>query len=1075
MRRASVTGLVIGLLAGLAGAAFAVELEYLLEDFETAERVGLWRTGSGGGEASVEPSTEHVTRGKHSCKAVFSGERYPYALLEFAPEQQEKLDWEAYEHYEFDVYNSSDEQVTLNWLVTDANGANVDRWLDLKPNSSTHAKLSIRSMRDHIALSKVKTIYFGFSKPKEPRTVFLDNIRLTSTIEPVPPLVKFPDVAIVSRDISVAPARPKPGDPLTVTVTVRNRGAKPAEGLDVAVWSDRTRLWDLATTVTVPGKGEEKFTFNLPAFRSGLRTVMVRLDPANKIREAREDNNSAGVFVTDLEHPYVLLSPSKLPLLRERINREPCKGWWQQVKQSADEHLETDFTKDVYEKFTSKGQGDGYHRGPWARDLAFAYLITGEEKYAAKAREALVNIDVRDARLYGLGVPTVMIFHSEAYDWIASSGLLSPEDKQNIQDRIAQIVQPHYRRALRDSVARGRSNGTVRCAGGLAIAGLALAGYDSPTHGNAYEWLDYVCEDLFENSRHDYAGDNLVESMVTPGGEYVESPDYCFYAFKIVVPFFTAYKELCGVDYWNWRDRAGNPRIRNMYDTEIKTTFPNRMIPNIGGSNPGRFKTVHYGTSAFVGGGVYRWYFDEIGRDIEQPIESIILYDDTVAPASPEGLWSPTQFMPNTSSQVFRSDWGRDATWMLLRTPHFENNTSHTHCDHTAFIIYAKRAYLAIDSGDGRGYGWGNDVRNIHTRLWIDSAQGHNLIMIDDDPWLPKAAHRRAVAWSPTYLKDHFTTAFLDYCRIDSERGRGVSQSRHVLFPHHNYFVVYDEMRSAKEHDYDFRLHLGPDMQMERGHKHRPGKLVRSAPNHLRWQTLNEQKKGVELGAYFAAPGVTVTDHLGGTNWRGHDDLFDHVYLKAHARAANTKFLTLLYPRLLDEPDPKIETINADEITGVRLTLGKATDTFLLGGGAEKTAGSTGEVVAFSENDGRLAWFMIRNGTRFVYDGKVVFESTAPATVALRFGRDDIDGYVWGVGDYEVSVHGVGRVPTQPMFGAQMIAGTHRYVTGFKLSDTGAELTPHTWTLDKEKGILRMRLAGRGRLRIPLAIPHSIP
>jgi len=802
---------------------------------------------------------------------------------------------------------------------------------------------------------------------------------------------------------------------------------------------------------------------------------MVKLDPANKLREAREDNNSAGIFVTDLEHPYILVSPSKLPLLRERIERQPYKGWWESVEQSADEHLATDFTKDVYEKFTSKGQGDGYHRGPWARDLAFAYLVTGDKKYAAKAREALVHIDLRDARLYSLGVPTVMIYHGEAYDWIASSGLLSPEDEQNIQDRIAQIVQPHYLRGLSGSVARGRCNGTIRRTGGLAIAGLALAGYDSDKHGNAYEWLNYVCEDLFENSRHDYAGDNLVESMVTPGGEYVESPDYCFYAFKIVVPFFTAYRELCGVDYWNWRDRAGNPRIRNMYDTEIKITLPNRMIPNIGGSNPGRFKTVHYGTSAFVNGGIYRWYFDQVGQQIEQPIESIVLYDDTVAPTLPDGLWSPTQFMPDTSCQVFRSDWSRDATWLLLRTPHFENNTSHTHCDHTSFMLYARHACLAIDSGDGRGYGWGKDVRNVHTRSWIDSAQGHNLIMIDNDPWLPKAAHRRAVAWSPTYLKGHFTTAFLDYCRIDSERGKGVSQSRHVLFPRRRYFVVYDEMRSAKDHDYDFRLHLGPDMQMKKGHEHRKGKLVRSAPNHLRWQTINEQEKPVELGVYFAAPEVTVTDHLGGTNWRGHDDLFDHVFIKARTRSANARFLTLLYPRLLDEPDPKIAVVKSGDVTGVRLTLGKATDTFLLGGGAEKTAGSVGEVVAVGEDGGRLTWFMVKNGTKLAYEGKVVFEATVPVTAALRFGRDDLDGYVWGVGDYEVSILDGGRVPRQPMFGGQMLAGTNRYVTSFRLAAPDVKLAPHTWTVDEKKGILRLRLTGRGALRIPLAIPHSIP
>jgi hypothetical protein len=118
---------------------------------------------------------------------------------------------------------------------------------------------------------------------------------------------------------------------------------------------------------------------------------------------------------------------------------------------------------------------------------------------------------------------------------------------------------------------------------------------------------------------------------------------------------------------------------------------------------------------------------------------------------------------------------------------------------------------------------------------------------------------------------------------------------------------------------------------------------------------------------------------------------------------------------------------------------------------------------------------MIQQGTKLVHRGTVVFESTAPVTAAIRLGRNDLDGYVGSVGEYELNMPCGGRVPTQPMFANQMIAGTHRYVTSHRLDKPDVKLEPFTWTVNEETGVMRLRLVGRGALRVPLAIPHNIP
>lgn len=109
----------------------------------------------------------------------------------------------------------------------------------------------------------------------------------------------LPDLAVSGADLQFAPAAPRPGDALRVTATVSNTGQQAAANvlvriLDADPAQGGKPLAADQTLATLAAGASQALSFDLPARQAnGTQTVVLVLDPDNRIAELRKDNNLA--------------------------------------------------------------------------------------------------------------------------------------------------------------------------------------------------------------------------------------------------------------------------------------------------------------------------------------------------------------------------------------------------------------------------------------------------------------------------------------------------------------------------------------------------------------------------------------------------------------------------------------------------------------------------------------------------------------------------------------------------------------------------------------------------------------
>ena len=104
-------------------------------------------------------------------------------------------------------------------------------------------------------------------------------------------------------------------------------------------------------------------------------------------------------------HPSLLFTAAEIPLLKDRLERQPYSTWWQTVRARA-ESTPASFT-------------DERTRARYAKSLAFAYVMTDEETFAQRAVELLEQMKF-PPRGGDLGEPhaegEVVALYAVAYD-----------------------------------------------------------------------------------------------------------------------------------------------------------------------------------------------------------------------------------------------------------------------------------------------------------------------------------------------------------------------------------------------------------------------------------------------------------------------------------------------------------------------------------------------------------------------------------------------------------------------------------------------------------------------------------
>lgn len=665
----------------------------------------------------------------------------------------------------------------------------------------------------------------------------------------------------------------RPEETIGIRADVHNLGSLDANSVKVGLYDTNGKELDgRSISLACGAKHTVEFKWTAPMPQ---RSVFLRIaaDQENKITEVDEYNNHSNRIVTG-PHPFLWFYGHDIPTLKDNLATQvKPKAWWNDLKSTADSVLGTDY----------KGRPRP-SRPQETADLAFTYLMTGDDKYAKKAKESLLYLTF-DAFRFRVGWSG--FYYGWAFDWVFD--YLEEHDGEDlnnnhksdlleIQDNLATWSSQLYSGLFKDDhpvdfggaqhQIQGESaaafitvalsllgyNKTLTVAGGgpdvcavyhgadhFAVAALGhYLGYPDPSpYGKTSFWNEEGIPAWFGPM---YGGEGMYEE-----GSYYAQPGLIWITMAIA--------EHLGIDM------RSQPHFQAVPDFWIKTMAPDRTYPFYAHScrepiGTDRFKLTAasklYNKSR---GNVYTWYWKDIGEPeffAGKALLSILTFDQELydKAAAPDTCFdSPTQFLPGAGMAVLRSDWSRDATYLMILGEHRPTSglyTSHNEGDATAFNLFAKGEYLAVSTGDGRlvsmgmrleggdyadvdgQLAWGPPWTNgwAHMFMLIGSV-GKNMIRIDDldgFTWnnVPGEIQEFRHVLDKAYIENCVDTEFMDYLEVRGHLGdaarlaRGpvatidIANVRRVLFPGQEYFIIVDELNSLNDalHKYSFQLHL---------------------------------------------------------------------------------------------------------------------------------------------------------------------------------------------------------------------------------------------------------------------------
>ena len=673
------------------------------------------------------------------------------------------------------------------------------------------------------------------------------------------------------------------------------------------------------------------------------------------------------------QHPSLLYEAEDLPTLRERIARAPYAEWWGTLQSQADQFLSWD-PADV---------SDQKNRAIDAKMLAFVYALSEETQYAEKAVEFLraVSFPPRGGDLGELhSEAEAAMCYAEAYDMLTS--YLSDPVDQGFRQVLYEEGHWLYE-AQEFWYASHKMNKQIRHYSGLGLCALVLSDYAGP-NSTPQQWHEKAMTEV--TAALEYQAD-------TDGG-FAEGPFYHRYSADLYVPYMLALRRIAGVDL------LAQDEVRALHIWSLKIRMPSGGRPNTDDAQITGFFSGAL-ASAYSDGGLFAWDWTAGGAYTYRhyAVDAICLFDDGIAPEPPS--WTPTCFLPEAGDAAFRSDWGPDATYLLLKGEHGvarDRGKSHEHPDATSFVLFARDEILALDAGY---ISWPQHDK-------VNGAKNHNLILVDGKgPPLHKFFGTLIGAGVDAYIERSFGTDFLDYCEVLTEY-EGVQFRRRVAFPGKTYFLVLDELSSDAVHRYDWLLHGN-------GGGTSGGTFERMARGG-RWRIGD-----AELLSYVAFPEDVDFEEGEEIHSFEYEQELTHTVLKAVHTASDARYLTVLFPKGSDESDPSFERLFGKGGTGVRIVGEGFTDLMLVRdsdaasltlesqdiGGIETDAGL---LFVRTDADGPRALTLWAGGEVKIQDTLYVSAIPGPPivpgiTLSIRFGEEVWNGYIRPEVESSLSLH----------------------------------------------------------------------
>lgn len=333
--------------------------------------------------------------------------------------------------------------------------------------------------------------------------------------------------------------------------------------------------------------------------------------------------------------------------------------------------------------------------------LALAYALTGDDKYAAPVRTALLTLAdyfphyERHDRWGRKGIMAVVggrrycqnlseavgaISLAKAYDLIYNSKVLSAADRKKIED---DFLGATVREILRlASFAGGRNNHQTWFNASFTVVGVAIGDeflVKSGVYGNhGLMW-------------------QLGASITKDGLWYEGTIAYHFYALQAIKETVEAARRVG----WDIKD----PRLEKMFLAPLQLAYPNGQFPAI---NDGDYATLR-GYQGF-----YRWAYEYFGNPVFLPYSG--LKTDRVAP-QPEST-----VLADAGLVTLRRGAGDAALCALV--DYGIHGDHHGHPDKLNLMLYGLGRELLLDPGR-------LSYRVPEYETWARTTVAHNTVVIN--------------------------------------------------------------------------------------------------------------------------------------------------------------------------------------------------------------------------------------------------------------------------------------------------------------------------------------------------------
>jgi hypothetical protein len=381
------------------------------------------------------------------------------------------------------------------------------------------------------------------------------------------------------------------------------------------------------------------------------------------------------------------------------------------------------FTQEMIEKLKARIKTEPSTAMAWSNllanaksieELSLAYRMTGEKRYAERARGALGSLRWDDAMLmrrdppWHSGLGTGASCHQAAVAFDSIYDALTPEERQTIAKR---IVDKGILPTLNDWVLGGERIHTLdsmghnwwsACVFDAGMAALAVMDEEP----RATDWLKRISDGSvewleFEGSQLD----NKPRSFDAGGGFY-EGAGYGDFAASQYLLFRLA-----------WTHAIAEPAapevpvLNNIGDFFIDVCYPNSgemMTLNFGDAQLHSSVAKHQLTLLWANGyrkPRYLWYLNKFLNDGDDrrkarssPLGLVYFPSDVELASLPGASDLPTSALYRDMGwAMLRSSWDKNATLLAVKSGFTWN---HVHADASSFILFHNGENLLIDSGN---------------------------------------------------------------------------------------------------------------------------------------------------------------------------------------------------------------------------------------------------------------------------------------------------------------------------------------------------------------------------------------